>query len=147
MHTYEELKEMMRKELEELVRRGELSADTLGIIHILTDVIKNVYKIKMYERYEDEDYSERDAMYADGRSYNDESSYARRRRNSKGQYSRGDGYTSNRDYMRASYRDRRYSRADAKEDMIEQIEDMMENATSEKEREALQRCMTALQKS
>ena len=48
--------------------------------------------------------------------------------------------------MRGGYRDgRMYSRADAKDDMMDQMEALMEQAGSEKEREAIRRCMGQLE--
>ena len=38
-----------------------------------------------------------------------------------------------------------YSRADAKERMMEHLDEMMQEASSEKEREAIRRCMTQLE--
>ena len=83
-----------------------------------------------------------------GTSYDDEMrrgvgySYARGRgryakRDSMGRYSRDDGY------MR---RDGGYSREDGKAYMIDQLEDMMDDAEKPAEKEALRRCMEALKR-
>ena len=131
MHTMEKIKEMLDTELDALAMKGELSAASLDRIHRITDTIKNIDKIEMLEDVGD--YSNR--TYVDGdyaRDYDRGSSYARRR-DSMGRYART-GYSER----------RRYSRAEGKEDMIDQIEDMMHKATTEKERQALERCMDAL---
>lgn len=157
MKYLEELKEKLCKELEEYEHKEKMTAGDLETIHKLTDTIKNIGKIGMLE--EEGGYSERGysrdgnwtarGMYGDGASYEEGgSSYARgrgrnARRDSMGRYSRDDGYSEeHRGGMRGYGRG--YSRADAKDHMIEQIEEMMENANSEKEREALHRCMTSL---
>lgn len=137
MEYMHELKEKLCDELEEIAKKGELGAGDLEIVHKLTDTIKNLDKIEMLE---DGGYSQAGDWEIEGRAYNRGSSYARRKRDSMGRYSR-DGRM-----MRGGYRDgRMYSRADAKDDMMEQMEALMEQAGSEKEREAIRRCMNQLE--
>lgn len=137
MKALYELKEKFEMELEELARKGELGAGDLELAHKLTDTIKNIDKICALE--EEGGYSE--AGDYDGGSYNRGSSYRGRRRDSMGRYSR-DG--------RGGYsRDGRmggYSRHDAKEAMMEQARDMMDSATTEREREAIRRFMSELER-
>ena len=147
---------------------GKVSAGDLEYIHKLTDTIKNIDKIEMLE--EGGGYSEESNWMADGRmhgtSYDDGMSYARGRgrnakRDSMGRYSReGGSYDDDMSYERGSSytRDGRggnrggmsnrrggYSRADAKEEMIEKLEDMMHDAESPKEREAIKRCIMQIE--
>ena len=133
-----ELKEKLCDELEEIARKPEMGAGDLEIIHKLTDTIKNLDKIEMLE---DSDYSQSGNWEADMRgTYGRGSSYRGRKRDSMGRYSR-DGRM-----MRGGYRDgRMYSRAEAKEDIMDQIEDMMGDA-DEKEKTILRRAMTELEK-
>lgn len=139
MDYMHELKEKLCDELEEIAKKGELGAGDLEIVHKLTDTIKNLDKIEMLE---DGGYSQAGDWEIEGRAYNRGSSYARRKRDSMGRYSR-DGRM-----MRGGYRDgRMYSRVDAKEDMMDQMEALMEQAGSEKEREAIRRCMNQLENS
>ena len=136
MDYMHELKEKLCDELEEIANKGELGAGDLEIIHKLTDTIKNLDKIGMLE----DGYSQAGDWEIEGRAYNRGSSYARRKRDSMGRYSR-DGRS-----MR--YRDdRMYSRDEAKDDMMEQMEALMAQAGSEKEREAIRRCMNQLENS
>ena len=136
MDYMHELKEKLCDELEEIANKGELGAGDLEIIHKLTDTIKNLDKIGMLE----DGYSQAGDWEIEGRAYNHGSSYARRKRDSMGRYSR-DGRM-----MRGGYRDgRMYSRAEAKEDIMDQIEDMMGDA-DEKEKTILRRAMTELEK-
>ena len=131
-----ELKEKLCDELEEIAKKGELGAGDLEIVHKLTDTIKNIDKIEIMK--EDGGYSRAGDWEMRG-TYDRGSSY-RRKRDSMGRYSR-DGRT-----MRGGYRDgRMYSRADAKDDMMDQMEALMEQAGSEKEREAIRRCMNQLE--
>lgn len=126
-----ELKDKLCKELDEIARKGELGAGDLEIVHKLTDTIKNLDKIEMLE---DGGYSQAGDWEIEGRAYNRGNSYARRKRDSMGRYSR-DGRM-----MRGGY-----SRHDAKEAMMEQMEMLMDQAGSEREREAIRRCMGQLE--
>lgn len=130
-----ELKEKLCEELDEIARKPEMSAGDLEAIHKLTDTIKNLDKIEMLE---DGGYSQ--AGYRDGgSSYNRGSSYANRGKHYvRGHYSR-DGYS-----MEGRGNRGGYSRHDAKEAMMEQMEMLMEQAGSEREREAIRRCISQL---
>ena len=129
-----ELKDKLCKELDEIARKPEMGAGDLEIIHKLTDTIKNLDKIEMLE---DGGYSQAGDWEMEGRgSYNRGSSYRGRKRDSMGRYSRdGRGGRGG------------YSRHDAKEAMMEQMEMLMDQAGSEKEREAIRRCMNQLENS
>lgn len=134
MDYMHELKEKLCDELEEIANKGGLGAGDLEIIHKLTDTIKNLDKIGMLE----DGYSQAGDWEIEGRAYNRGNSYARRKRDSMGRYSR--------DGRAMRYRDdRMYSRAEAKEDIMDQIEDMMGDA-NEKEKAILRRAMTELEK-
>ena len=127
-----ELKDKLCKELDEIARKPEMGAGDLEIIHKLTDTIKNLDKIEMLE---DGGYSQAGDWEMEGRgSYNRGSSYRGRKRDSMGRYSRdGRGGRGG------------YSRHDAKEAMMEQMEMLMDQAGSEREREAIRRCMGQLE--
>lgn len=122
MNAMYDLRDMLCKELEEISRKGEMSAGDLDAVHKLTDTIKNIDKI---ERLEDSGYSRGGDWEADLRgTYGRGSSYRGRKRDSMG----------------------RYSRADAREHMRSQLEDMMQNADDDRTRDAIRRCMDALEK-
>ena len=129
MEYMHELKEKLCDELDEIARKGELGAGDLEIIHKLTDTIKNLDKIEMLE--DGGGYSQAGDWEADMRgTYGRGSSYRGRKRDSMGRYSReGRGGRGG------------YSRNDAKEAMMEQMEMLMDQAGSEREREAIRRCM------
>lgn len=153
------IKEKLMEELHEVENKlkkagdGKLSAGDLEYIHKLTDTIKNIDKIEMLE--EDGGHSQNGGnwmargMYG-GHSYDEDgSSYARRKRDSMGRYSRDggnysengqDGYSERRHYVRGHY-----SRADAKEHMIDKMEEMMDMATTDKEREAIRQCISKIE--
>ena len=132
-----ELKDKLCKELDEIARKPEMGAGDLEIVHKLTDTIKNIDKIGMLE---DDGYSQTGDWEMEGRgSYNRGSSYRGRKRDSMGRYSRDGNYSSARSGRSG------YSRHDAKEAMMEQMETLMDQAGSEREREAIRRCMGQLE--
>ena len=118
---------------------GTLSTQDLEKIHKLTDTVKNIDKIEMLE--DGEGYSEDGHYMGEGRIYG--TSYARGRRNAKrdsmGRYSRDDGNS----YARGGQGGNRggYSRADAKEHLMEKAEEMLEMAQDPKERRAIEKFM------
>ena len=133
MEYMHELKEKLCDELDEIARKPEMGAGDLEIIHKLTDTIKNLDKIEMLE--DGGGYSQAGDWEADMRgTYGRGSSYRGRKRDSMGRYSReGRGGRGG------------YSRHDAKEAMMEQMEMLMDQAGSEREREAIRRCMGQLE--
>ena len=129
---------------------GKVSAGDLEYIHKLTDTIKNIDKIEMLEG--DEGYSEDGHYMGEGRiygtSYYDGMSYARGRgrnakRDSMGRYSR-DSRGGNRDGG-SSYRGG-YSRDDAKSEMMQELEEIMDKASSEQERSIIRRAVESLER-
>ena len=156
MHYLETLKKMLCKELEEIAGKGELTAGSLETVHKLTDTIKNIDKIMMLEEDDEGGYSERGGMWDASGVYGDHS-YARGRgryakRDSRGRYSRDGGYSSEGGYSSdGSYRSGGnsyrggYSRGEAKEHMVSQLEEMMRSASTEEERRAIQQCMQKIE--
>ena len=135
MEYMHELKEKLCDELEEIARKGELGAGDLEIIHKLTDTIKNLDKIEMLE--DGGGYSQAGDWEMEGRgSYERGSSYRGRKRDSMGRYSRDGRYGPT---------TRMYSRAEAKDDMMAKLEEMMDHA-SEQERTILRQAMDKLEK-
>ena len=147
MKHLEELKESIKRELEKFAKQGDVSVGTLEKIHKLSDTYKNLCKIEMLEEESDGGYSEarggrtRSSYAMGGSSYDDDMMYSERRgrgrnakRDSMGRYSSEGG----------SY-DGGYSRHDAKDWMMSQLGEMMEDADP-KEREALKECMRAIER-
>lgn len=141
MKSLHELKEMLCEELDNIVKRREISVGSLDTIQKLTDSIKNIYKIEMLK--EAEEYSEDRGPYY-SRAYDDDESYAHRGKHYvRGHYSR-DGEDGGSSYGRRG-RYGRYSRADGKESMIGKLEEIMEFADTDMQREAIRRCMSQLE--
>ena len=133
MEYMEKIKRMLCKELEEYGEQKSISAADVEMIHKLTDTIKNLDKIEMLE---DDGYSGHYPMYDDGVSY------ARRGTHYvRGHYSRDMGKD---DYSERRY-DRRYSKDDAKEHMMNKLDEMMRGADPN-EREALEEAMRKIER-
>ena len=171
MRYMEDLKDLLCSELEDYAEKGKksgkMSTADIEVIDTVLNSVKNIYKIDKYKE-ETEGYSEDGTYMGEGRiygtSYDDGMhreggySYARgrryARRDSMGRYSRDGGmsYDDNMSYARGGrggnrggYPREGYSRADAKEHMIEKMEDMMEEAESPKEKEAIRQCIMKLE--
>lgn len=121
-----ELKELLCEELDEIAAKKEMNAGDLETLQKLTDTIKNIDKIMILE--EDGGYSQAGDWEARGKymmggdTYRDGGMSGRRqRRDSRGRYSYDDG----------------------KHEIVEQLEVMFDNA-SDKEREAIRRCIEVL---
>ena len=134
MHTYEELKEMLRSELEEITRKGELSAGSLETIDKLLNSIKNTCKIIMYEEYSDDGYSYADADMDMGNYSRARGRGSNARRDSMGRYSR-------RSYSRRGG----YSYDSGKDEKLEILRDMMGEVSSDDERRALQKIIRRME--
>ena len=141
MHTYYDAKDMLKKELDEIIETGKLDDRSLETVDKLLNSIKNSCKIIMYEEYADDGYS-----YADGDMDMADYSYARGR-DSMGRYSSEGGYSNARDGRRMySRRGGRYSYAsDDKEDKIEMLREMMQESNSDEERRALQKIIRRME--
>jgi hypothetical protein len=144
MHEIYELKEMLCKELEEYGKKGEMTAGSLDVVDKLAHTIKNLDKI--IETYEEEGYSGRGGSYEGGMTGG---SYARDGRTRSyagrsyrgGSYARGRGGNARRDAM-GRYSSEGYSRAD---DMIDQLNDLMEDAPDERTRMEIQKLITKME--
>lgn len=168
MHYMEDLKDLLCAELQEYAengkRSGKMSKADIEVIDTVLNSVKNIYKIDKYKE-ETEGYSEDGHYMGEGRIYGTSyesgyserggSSYARGRgryakRDSMGRYSRDGGmsYDDDVSYARGGRMGNRggYSRDDGKHYMMEQLEEMMEEAEKPAEKEALRRCMDALKR-
>ena len=134
--VYEDVKDMVEDEIEKIVKKDELDDRCLEVLYKLVDISKDVetitamheyggemdmengYSSRMYPRY----------MYDNGNSY--------RNRDSMGRYSRNGGYSGR---MNNSYAYRNgYSRTG---DLSAKLESMMSEASTDREREAIQRAL------
>lgn len=119
MHIYEDVKDMLEKELEDVAKSGEINAATLEAIDKLTHSIKSIYSILMADEYSEDDYSRH---YGNGRTRGG-NSYARRRRDSRG----------------------RYSRDDMDDEMMDKLDDYMRRIDDPQKRAEVQKLMSKLE--
>ena len=143
MEYIEKIKKMVCKELDEYAIKGKISGSDLDMIWKLTDTVKNLDKIEMLEDGDSYDgYSEmREYPYMNGSSYaRGRGRYAKR--DSMGRYSSDDRMTD--DYSEARM-DRRYSRDDAKDHMMNKLGEMMTSA-NEEQREILKDAMRKIER-
>lgn len=140
MHVYYDVKDMLHKELEDIAKKGELSAGSLDTIDKLLHSLKNASKMIMYEQYAGDGYSYADAdmdmtdySYARGRGANarrDSMGRYSSARDGRGRYSRRGGYS--------------YDDGD-KEEKIEMLRGMMNEVSSEDERRALKQIIRRME--
>ena len=150
MEYIEKIKKMLCKELEEIAESGKLKSPAdISMIKDLTGAVKNIGVIEMQE--EESGYSEarggmRGRSYMHGSSYDDDMMYSERR--GRGRNARRDSmgrYSSDMDDYSEARMDRRYSRDDAKDHLMNKIGEAMENADPN-EREILKKCMRELER-
>ena len=121
MNKMYKLRDMLCDELDNIVEQDEITTGTLEIIDKLTHSIKSIDTIvAMQEADYSNEYHYNDRGYDDGMSRR--GSYARRKRDSRGRYSRG------------------YSRMENK-DMTDKLEDMMEETSDPAVKQALQKAI------
>lgn len=144
------IKEMLMKKIYEMEDKAErsgnatLSATDLELLHKMTDTVKNIDKIGILE--EGEEYAEERGMSERrGRRYSRGGEWVAR-----GEYGDHDGVMGGsyndggNSYARGQRRDNmgRYSRDGG--DMVRRLEQMMGEASTEKEREALRACISKM---
>ncbi len=176
----DEGKQTLEREIDKILKTGDISVSTLEKLHKLTDTYKNLCKIYMLSEEEEQGggSSERrggSSSYRGGSSYDDDMMSSERRgrgrnarRDSMGRYASEGGSYYEEDggssYERGGQGGGRgqggrggqgggrggssyeggYSRNDAKDWMMSQLGEMMEDADP-KEREALKKCMRAIE--
>ena len=167
----DEGKQTLEREIDKILKTGDISVSTLEKLHKLTDTYKNLCKIYMLS---DEEEGGGESSYEGGSSYR-RGRGRNARRDSMGRYSREGGY-SEEGYSEEGGSSRRgggssyerggqggrgqgdrggqgggrssyeggYSRDEAKDFMMNQLGELMQDAYP-KEREALKKCMRAIE--
>ena len=126
MDKMEELKKVLCDELDEIAKKGKLTAGDLDTVDKLTHSIKSIETIMSMGGYSGENYGASYARGNRGGSYDNMS------------YRDGMGGGS---YARRRDRRGRYSRGYSRDDMREELQELMEEAGTEQEREAIRRCI------
>lgn len=141
MKVYDQIKDMLCDELEQIAKKKELTTNSLEVLYKGVDIIKDLATIRaMEQEYPEEGYS-RDGGYSQGYyeripyyMYDNGSSYARGRnakRDSMGRYS-SDGRSY--DYSRDGYSG----------DTKEELQRLMNNAQNDREREAIRKALDSM---
>ena len=133
MRVYEDLKEMVEREIDNIVKKNDIDEKCLEWLDKLVDIAKDVDTIFAMHDYADDGnggysnrmyyphyYNDGDMPMTHGNSY--------RNRGNMGRYSRGD----------YGYRGHGYSREG---DMRERLEQMMHEATTDVERNAIRHAL------
>ncbi len=148
MKALDDLREKFCDELDEIARKPEMGAGDLELAHKLTDTIKNIDKICIMD--EGGGYSQAGDWEARGR-FGDQyareggeggNSYAGRRRDSMGRYSRADWMYDDGMSTRRGMSRRGYSRAG---DLVEHVDMMMDEAETDEQRDMIRRFKKQLQ--
>lgn len=135
MQTYHDLKDMLCRELDEITRKGELTAGSLDTVDKLTHSIKSLETIIAMNEAQDGEsgyypYMGGYRSYEDGMRDSRRGRSGARRRDAMGRYSR---------------ENRGYSREDAREDMIEDLRDLMNDAPDETTKKHYQKFIRELE--
>lgn len=125
-HIYETLREMIENEIDTITKKGALDEKSLMCLDKLVDIRKDLMEIEGGNADSGQSYigGNRNS-YGSSRSYGNSGNYQRY----GGSYRGGNSY-------------RGYSRDGG--DMIDRLEEMMDQATTEREREAIRRCMESM---
>lgn len=141
---YENLRDMLEKEVKDIQNGGNLDAQKLDHLYKLMETIKNVDKHLEKEEMR----ASYDSRYMDGMSnnysmmpYMDDMSYARR--DNMGRYSRDNFRDIS--YRGQSYENNRgYSRDNTRQKMVNKLETLMDDTMSEHERNAIMDCINKI---
>lgn len=134
MRTYEDLKEMVGEEIDKIVKKDNMDEKCLEWLDKLVDIAKDVDTIFAMHEYGDqggEGYSQMGRPYY---SYDDGMTMPNNRSMNGRSYQRRDSMGRYADYRSGGYVGNGYSRDG---DMRSKLEQMMNTATTEQEREAI----------
>ena len=139
MESLNKLKEMLHCEIDKIAGQGELTTGSLESVGKLLDAIKDIDEISMHEG--EDGYSQRgyggQIMYYPNDMYYDNGGSPR------GMSLRG-GRSYRNNMNMNSYRGMN-SYADSKDHMLDQLQEMMDSATNERERQAIQKCIRQIE--
>lgn len=165
--TMDTLRTMICGELDDIAKKGALSHETLDILKDLLDSAKNLEKIEKYQAEKNEmnmdmGYSQRKYYIdADYDPYKPMNSYARGGQGNsygRGMYDMNNSYMDGNSYMynprydmpmysmtRGNSYARGYSRHGDKQEMIEELQEIMNEAQDVKVKEAIKKALNDIQ--
>lgn len=160
--TKESLRAMLCEEIDAIAKKGNLTRESLDILKDLIETEKNIGKIEHYDMEKESSnalmmpgYSQRkyyiDADYQPGMSMAGGMSYGMGNSYMDNSYARGGRtvYDVDRNsymYMTPQSNARGMSRTGSKEDMVKELQEMMNEATDAKVRDAIQKAITEVNK-
>ena len=146
MGNYSKLEEILSREIEKISEKGELTSNTLNSLNTLSNTLKNILKIEML--VDSSRYSNNDSYWEANGSYGTDTdrmrNYSRNSYYMDDSYNRGNNSYRN-SYERGSYSKNNYSRNNGKHYIMNELKEMMDEAETEKEREALRQCMQSFE--
>lgn len=140
MRTYDKIKDMLCNELDEIAKKNELTSNNLEIIYKAADILKDLTSVEAMEQEYPSGYS-KDGGYSNG-YYERYPFYMYEGEGNS--YARGRGTYANRDSMGRYSRDSHEYSRDSR-DATSELQRMMDNAKSDKEREALRQAISTMQ--
>lgn len=154
MRVLYDIQDMLEDELKKISKKEDITTMDLDNIYKMVDIVKDVTTVEAMKKAEQEGYS-RDYARDYSRGYSEDysnayGSYARRGRDGDGdgRYSEDGSYRRGRDAMgRYTSRDSYdgYSRH-SKDEMIEHLKEMMQNARNDEERESYRRAIEQMKR-
>ncbi len=161
MKVYDQIKDMLCDELEEIAKKKELTTNSLEVLYKGVDILKDISTIKaMEQEYPEEGYSgnrgySREGGYSQGYfgrmpyyMYDDGMGMSNQGGSYEGgSYARGRGSNAKRDSMGRYSSDGRsydYSRDGYSGDTKEELQRLMNNAQNDREREAIRKALDSM---
>lgn len=134
MKEFDNIKDMIYCEIDEISKHEKLDMTTLKVLGELVDILKDMGSIEMFE----EGIQVQDEEYSFGRN----SGYSQRRMPIY--YEGNNSYRNGRGYNNRGYRGG-YSRDGSKDHMIDQLEHLMNEAQDQKDRDSIQRLIEEME--
>lgn len=142
MQEFDNIKDMIYCEIDEISHQGKLDMNTVNVLGELVDILKDMGSIEMFEEGID---IQEDNEYSFTNSYGRNGGYSQRRMPIY-YGDNGNSYRSNRGYSGYSRRSRGgYSRDDSKEHMIEKLHDLMMEANNQNDKDSIQKLINQME--
>jgi len=148
MKSMEGILKLADNEFTAIAQNGKFrSREEIDSVYKLIDIVKDIHCIWAYEDEEEGGYSEEGRSYRGGYGYDGGTSMARgrgqnARRDSMGRYSRDGSYDG---YGYRGGRSMNYSRADAKQEYMDELREMAMNAPDDQTRQSIQRMIQSME--
>ena len=149
MNMFENLRDMLEREVQEIQKEGNLDTQKLDNLYKLMSALKHTNQCIEEESMEGASYDNRGMRYGMSNNYSrmmpysmDNMSYARRDGDGDGRYNESRDNFRNRPYRGQSYGGSyEYSRDNSKRKMVQKLETLMDDTMSEYDRNAIMDCI------